>query len=83
MKPIQVIINSLKKCDIDRPDSRVLSHIAKSPYLLDLASVNTNFAHDVYRDVSTATGTETKSVISSVAGFRINGPVFEEFPFYF
>jgi hypothetical protein len=75
------ILQSLRKCHIDRPNETVLNRIAKSESLLDLGSLQTEYACSVYDSVKSLAGTETRSYIAKILGIRINGPVFDEFPF--
>lgn len=76
-------VDSLKKCHITKPDPIVLGRIAKSNTLLNIGAFNTESANDLYLDVKETAGTETKSYIGEFLGLRINGPVFENFPFLF
>jgi hypothetical protein len=81
--PLEIIINSLKKSNIDRPDPVVISRVSKAPLLIYRALLSTSYAEDVYREVKGIAGSETKSVISSTSGYLINGPAFDDFPFIF
>jgi serine/threonine protein kinase len=79
---IHRIVQTLQeKCHINRPDSAVISRIAKNERLLDLAVINTAYTYEVYENVKNLAGTETKSFIGEVLDMRVNGNVFEDFPF--
>lgn len=76
-----MIVKSLRKHHINKPDEVVLGRIARSDRLLDYGAVNTDCAYSVYQDVRSMAGSETKSYIGDVLGLHVNGPVFEQFPF--
>lgn len=74
-------MNSLRKSHIIRPDEGVLCRISKSDKLLDYGIIKTDYAISVYQSVKEMAGTETKSYIGKVLGLRINGSIFDDYPF--
>jgi serine/threonine protein kinase len=74
-------LKSLAKRHISRPDHTVVSRIAQSDRLLDYGSISTNYAVDMYEDVKLSAGSATKSYIGEFLGMKVNGSVFENFPF--
>ncbi len=61
----------------------VLERLAKNDRNLEVGSVSAELAYGIYTSVKESAGTETKSCISNTLGMKINGPVFDEFPFIF
>ena len=59
----------------------VLQRLAKNDRFLEVGSVNTDLAYYTYINVRDAAGTETKSCIGAELGMKVNGSVFEDFPF--
>lgn len=78
---LDTILRSLAKSRIARPDAAVVSRIAQSDRLLDYGSISTNYALDMYEDVKSSAGSATKSFIGAYLGMKVNGSVFENFPF--
>lgn len=81
---MQRIIDSLKKCKINTssPDvASVLNILARHERCLEVGSVNTELALSTYENVRDASHTQTKSCIGMEINMRINGSVFEDFPF--
>ena len=75
------IYDLLKKSNIDRPNEDVIDKISRCERLTDAASFNTSLAYSTYLNVRDSAGSQTKSYIGSVMGMRINGSVFDDFPF--
>ena len=71
----------LKKMNIDRPNIEVIEKIAKSERLVEAASFSTSLAYSTYINVRDSAGSRTKTYIGKELGMRINGSVFEDFPF--
>jgi hypothetical protein len=75
------IFDLLKKSNIDRPKEEVIEKIAKCERLVEAAAFNTSLAYSTYTNVRDSAGSQTKSYIGATLGMRINGSVFEDFPF--
>lgn len=58
-----------------------MQRIGRSERLLDIGSMDAEMAERLYRQLKDEVGTETKSFIGESLGMRINGAVFEDFPF--
>ena len=80
---MEKIVQSLKKCHINKTDPIVLSRIGQVDRFLEVGSVSTDLAVTIYKNVQAAAGSETKSCITTMTGLVLNGPVFDEFPFIF
>ena len=81
---MEKIINSLKKCRIDtsRPTVKsVLALLGRHERNLEVGSVNTDLALYTYENVRDAAGTETKTCIGAEIEMKVNGSVFDDFPF--
>jgi len=59
----------------------VLHRLARNDRNLEVGSVNTELALSTYENVKEAAGTETKSCIGAEIGMKVNGSVFDDFPF--
>ena len=81
---MEKIIASLKKCNINTSNTSVtsvLQRMARNYRNIELGSVNTDLALSTYENVRDAASTETKSCIGAELGMKVNGSVFDDFPF--
>lgn len=81
---MQKIVNSLTKrhINISNPAvTSVLQHLGRHDRYLEVGSVNTDLAVSTYENVRDAASTETKSCIGAEIHMKVNGSVFDEFPF--
>ena len=75
---------SLKKCHVNTSSASVISvlqRLARNQRYVELASINTELALSTYENVRDTAGTETKSCIGGELGMKVNGSVFDDFPF--
>jgi hypothetical protein len=77
---ISKIVESLKKCSINRPDDTTLQRLSRDEKLLDFGCINTDCALDIYRSVKESASTQTKSFIGKSLNLFINGPIFDGSP---
>lgn len=81
---MQKIIDSLRKRRINTSSpavTSVLVHLARNDRNLEVGCVSTDLAVSTYENVRDAAGTETRSCIGAEIGMKVNGSVFEDFPF--
>lgn len=81
---MEKILEYLKKRNINTSNASVINtlhQLARNERYLEVASTNTEFALSTYENIRDAAGTETKSCIGEEIGMKINGSVFDEFPF--
>ena len=81
MNRIATILANLKKHNINRPDATVIERISRSERLLEVGCATTDLSYSTYQNVKDTASSETKSYIGSVLGMKLNGVVFEDFPF--
>ena len=77
-------MNSLKKSRIKTSNmdvAIVLERMSRDERNLEVGSVSTDLALLTYERAKAEAGTETKSCIGMALGMKVNGPVFEAFPF--
>ena len=81
---MEKIVLSLKKCNINvnnASTTSILQRLGRNERNLEIGSVSTELALITYQNVKDAAGTETKSCIGAELGMKVNGSVFDEFPF--
>ena len=81
---MEKIVASLQKCHINTRNAStisVLQRLARNDRNLEVGCVNTELALSTYENVKEAAGTETKSCIGTEIGMKVNGSVFDDFPF--
>ena len=81
---MEKIVLSLKKSGINVSNAStasILLRLARHDRDLEVGSVNTELALSTYENLKVEAGTETKSCIGAEIGMKVNGSVFEDFPF--
>ena len=81
---MEKMVGFLKKYSINTSSpaaAAVLERLSRNDRNLEVGSVSTELAFLTYQRAKDEAGTETKSCIGTELGMKVNGSVFEEFPF--